>query len=314
MNKKTGIILVVTDEKHNLEMLYSSLAVQTYKNFSIYFVDNNSSDGSIEFSKILNEKFNFEIIYISLNENAGDAKGNSIGAEKAIEDGCDFIFILNNDTELEKSCLEQLYRLAEGDGKIGVTGPIFFYWTKEKTKNKIQIYGAFVDFKTQHTEITEAGKIYEELSLPETLVCDYPIGGALFIKREVVEKLGILFDGRYFMYNNEIDFAYRVKQLGYISVATTRAKIWHNHRWVRDNKTGWYREYYLSERNKFLYYHKYKMYFQLIRILLIDNMKFPFRLLWFMKVCDLKLGMYYLKGMFDGILNKKGKPKLNIIK
>jgi GT2 family glycosyltransferase len=116
------------------------------------------------------------------------------------------------------------------------------------------------------------------------------------------------------MYNNEIDFAYRVKQLGYISKATTKAKIWHNHKWVRDNKTGWYREYYLSERNKFLYYHKYKMFFQMIWMLFIDILKFPFRLAWFMKVCDFKLGIYYLRGMFDGIINKQGKPKLSIIK
>ena len=114
---------------------------------------------------------------------------------------------------------------------------------------------------TQNTIIEASGKIFEETQLPDVLECDYPIGGALFIKREVIEKLGVLFDDRYFMYNNEIDFAYRVKKLGYKSFATIKAKIWHNHKWIRDNKSGWYREYYLSEeRNKFLYYHKYKMY------------------------------------------------------
>jgi GT2 family glycosyltransferase len=314
LEKKIGIVLVVTNEKHNLQMLYTSLTIQTYKNFELYFVDNNSSDGSIEHSKNLNEKFNFKIHYIPLTENAGDAKGNSIGAVQAIKDGCDFVFVLNNDTELDSNCLEVLYRLAESDIKIGVTGPIFFYWTKEKQKNKIQIYGAHVNFKTQITRLEAAGKIFEETSLPETLVCDYPIGGALFIKSELIEKLGTLFDDRYFMYNNEIDFAYRVKKLGYVSVATINAKTWHNHKWVRDNKEGWYREYYLSERNKFLYYHKYRLYGHMLVTLLTDIIKFPWRLYWFMKVCDFKLGMYYLRGMFAGLINKKGKPKLSIIK
>lgn len=309
MNKKIAIILVVTNEKHNLEMLYGSLAVQTYKNFSIYFVDNNSSDGSVEHSKELNEKFGFDIKYILINENGGDAKGNSIGASLALDDGCDFIFVLNNDTELAPNCMEELYKLIESDPKIGMVGPIFFYWTKEKTRNKIQIYGALVNYKTQETEIVGAGKIFEDETLPETLVCDYPIGGALFIRSEVVRKLGSLFDARYFMYTLEIDLAYRLKKLGYKSIATTKAKIWHNHKWIRDNKTGWYREYFLSERNKYLYFYKFNLLLPLARAFFLDVVKFPWRLKWFMKVCDFMLGMYYLLGMLHGLLNKKGKPK-----
>ena len=314
LNKKTGIVLVVTNEKHNLEMLYNSLSLQSYKNFSVYFIDNNSTDGSVEFSKEINKEHNLDIHYTLLKENKGDHAGNSIGASKAIADGCDYVFILNNDTELDPMCMEELYKLIESDGKIGVAGPIFFYWTKEKTVNMIQIYGAHVNFKTRKTEIVAAGKIFEEINLPDTLVCDYPIGGALFIRREVVEKLGVLFDDRWFMYSNEIDFAYNVKKLGYISVATKKAKIWHNHKWIRDNKTGWYREYYLSERNKFLYYIKYGMYFNMLSAAAADLILFPWRLIWFVKRCDFKLGMYYLLGMLHGLMNKKGKPKLRIIK
>ncbi|RPI13533.1 MAG: glycosyltransferase family 2 protein [Ignavibacteriae bacterium] len=314
LNKKTGIVIVVTNEKHNLKMFFESLAEQSYKNFSLYFIDNNSSDSSVEFSKELNKSFCFDIKYTLLNENAGDAKGNSLGASRAVKDGCDYVFILNNDTELEPTCIEELIKLIEKDEKTGVTGPIFFYWTKEKIANKIQIYGAFVDFNTQKTNLIGATQMYEETELPEILKCDYPIGGALLIKREVIEKLGYLFDDRFFMYNNEIDFSRRVQALGYHSLATTKAKVWHNHKWVRDNKAGWYREYYLSERNKFLYYHKYKMYYHMLRMLIIDVIKYPWRLKWFIKVCNFKLGIWYLRGMTSGLLNIKGKPKISIIK
>jgi len=290
-------------------MLYESLFKQTYKNFLIYFVDNNSNDGSVNYSKEINKEFGFDIRYIRLNENSGDAKGNSIGAGHAVKDGCDYVFILNNDTELDPVCIEELKRLSEKNTETGVTGPIFFYWTKEKIKNKIQMYGAHVNYRTQEKEIVAAKQIFEETELPEVLECDYPIGGALFIKKVVIEKLGILFDDRYFMYNNEIDFAYRLKKIGYKSFATTKAKVWHNHNWVRSNKSGYYREYYLIERNKFLYCYKYKFFGQLLKMLLIDIIKFPWRMKWFMKVCDFKLGMIYLRGMIDGILNRQGKPK-----
>lgn len=314
LNKKTGIILVVTNEKHNLRMLYDSLSKQTYKNFVLYIVDNNSTDGSVEFSKEINKEFGFDIRYILLQENLGDHKGNSTGAAEALKEGCHYIFVLNNDTELDPVCIEELIKLIEKDDSIGVTGPIFFYWNKEKTKNKIQIYGAYVNYKTQEKEIVGAAKIFEETKLPEVLECDYPIGGALFIKSEVIRKLGVLFDDRFFMYNNEIDFAYRIKKLGYKTFATIKAKVWHNHNWVRTNKSGYYREYYLIERNKYLYCYKYKLYFQILKMLLIDIIKFPWRLRWFMKVCDFKLGMIYLRGMLDGLLNKQGKPKFSFFK
>ncbi len=310
-DKKTGIILVVTNEKHNLQMLFQSLSKQTYSNFIIYFVDNNSSDGSVEFSKQINEKFGFDIRYIMLRENSGDAKGNSVGAAQAISEGCDYVFILNNDTELDPECMEELLALSESDKTIGVTGPVFLYWTKEKTSNKIQIYGTHVNYRTQKMKSVGVKQIFEESLLPEVLECSFPIGGALFIKSEVVRKLGVLFDDRYFMYNNEIDFSFRLKKLGYKSLATIKAKVWHNHNWVRTNKGGYYREYYLMERNKFLYCYKYGFYGQLVRMALIDIIKFPRRLWWFKKVCDYKLGIIYLRGMFDGLLNKRGKPKFS---
>lgn len=113
-------------------MLYSSLAIQSYKRFKILFVDNNSSDGSSDFSKEISDKSDLDIEYISLAENSGFAKGNNIGAEWAIEDECDYVSILNNDTELDPNGLRVLVRLAESDDSIGVVGPIVFLLARQQ--------------------------------------------------------------------------------------------------------------------------------------------------------------------------------------
>ena len=88
----------------------------------------------------------------------------------------------------------------------------------------------------------------------------------------------------------------------------SKAVAYHNHHWTKKNNKAYYFEYYLSERNKFLYYRKYKLYFSIVYMFLADIIRFPWRLIWFRKVCDFKLGVYYLKGMKDGLLGKSGKP------
>lgn len=84
--------------------------------------------------------------------------------------------------------MNQLTKLAESYPKIGVVGPIFLCWINDKLKNKIQLYGCRVNFKTQETKSIAQGEIFEYLELPETLEVDYVSGGTTFLKREVFRK------------------------------------------------------------------------------------------------------------------------------
>ena len=145
-------------------------------------------------------------------------------------------------------------------------------------------------------------------SLPEVKTVDLVSGGSTFIKAEVLKKTG-LWEESYFGYGDEIDLAKRVKEAGYKTVVTSRAMVWHNHKWDRSNKYGYYMEYYLIQRNKYLYFRKYGLTLNMLAALIIDWIKFPWRLIWFIKVCDFSLGIYYLKGTFHGLLNKIGKPE-----
>src|SRR5271157_1047182 len=106
-----GIITVVTNEKSNLNDFYLSLISQTYNNFTLYFVDNNSADGSMDYFKELNKENSLSVKYVSLDYNSGFSYGSNKGAEYAIEDGCDYLFILNSDVVLEKNCIDELIKL-----------------------------------------------------------------------------------------------------------------------------------------------------------------------------------------------------------
>ena len=307
-----AIVTVVTNEKANLKDLYQSLKEQTYKDFTVYFVDNNSIDGSMDYFRELNSDSSIKVKYINLDYNSGFSEGSNIGAKEATKDNSKYLFISNNDLVLDKSALQEMYNLAES-ANIVCTGPLLMQH-KERNPNIIQEFGGKINFKLGSLEKYYPGQNVTQINLPETLKTDFVGGGVCFIRADVFQKIG-MYETSYFGYFDEIDLSYRLKVLNnYEMMSTSKAVVWHNHNWTKKNNLNYYFEYYLSERNKFLYYHKFKMYPSMIFMSILDVLRFPWRLIWFIKVCDFKLGMYYLKGMLDGLLNRKGKPKLSFVK
>lgn len=308
-----GIILVVTNEKHNLKMLFNSLLIQTYKNFKIYFVDNNSSDGSVEYFKELNSHNNILVEYLILDNNYGFAKGNNIGAKCAIKDGCDYIFVLNNDTELDSCCLEELINVVRSDENIGITSPIFLKWNKEKVRNIIQLYGAKANFRTQKHDLIAQDECFEEIKLPETLEVDYVSGGVTFCKSEVINNIG-LFEEKYFIYNDEIDLGFRAKKAGIKTVVTHKAKVWHNHNWSKKNIGGYKFMYYYMTRNRILYFKKFSLPVQLLKYLVIEIIALPVKLKMFYRMGSLSITKYFYLGMWRGLMGETGKSNIDFNK
>ena len=312
---KTGIILVMYRQKQNLELLYSSLAEQTDKDFIIYFVDNNPDSSDSEFSRELNTKFNLNIEYIPAGANTGFAGGNNIGAQKAITAGCEYIFFLNNDTILDSACIEQLIGSLQTNPAIAAASPVIFFWSGAKNKERVQEFGASADFASYTIKKKYEGSAYSETekNMPTAANSDVLPGAAMMVRADALKKAG-MWEEDYFAYGDEIDLARRIKDAGYICIVNKYAVLWHNHNWNKDNKQGYYFEYYLIQRNKYLYFRKFGLYGNMLLSYLSDSFLFPWRLVWFVKVCDLKLGWYYIKGTYAGILGHKGKPNLYFVK
>jgi GT2 family glycosyltransferase len=311
---EVAVILVMYKQMQNLELLYGSLCKQSYRNFRIYFVDNNPDESEIEHSKVLNGKFTLDIEYIKSGSNAGFAAGNNLGAKRAIDDGLEFIFFLNNDNELESDCIESLVSALKSDPKSGAAGPMILFGEERKNDNIIQELGEECDFDKYRIIKSFGLKKLEDIesNLPAFSECDILSGGAVMFRQAALGKTG-LWEERYFAYGDEIDIFRRFRDEGFSALAVSRARLYHHHKWNKDNKQNYYFEYYLIERNKFLYFHKFGLYRAMFLTLITDVLKFPRRLMWFIKVCDMNLGMYYLRGLFAGLFNRKGKPSLGFI-
>ncbi|MCP4703899.1 MAG: glycosyltransferase family 2 protein [candidate division Zixibacteria bacterium] len=192
----------------------------------ILVIDNGSVDGTIDF--IENEFSNIELI--KNRDNLGFAKAVNQGFEKATGE---YILILNQDTRIVGQAIGELANRMKRDSNIGTIGPKFigFDGQLQKACRAFPRYRdlayAFLGLSKlfPKSKLFSSWKMgwFDHLSEAEV---DQPMGAALMVSRSVLDKVG-MFDERFRIFFNDVDFCRRVKEVGYINLYYPSAVIEH---------------------------------------------------------------------------------------
>ncbi|MEO6710611.1 MAG: glycosyltransferase family 2 protein [Planctomycetota bacterium] len=171
----------------------------------IVFVDNASSDGSLE---LVRESF--PCVEILRNDaNLGFGEASNLGAKRAVELGCDALLFVNNDVLLRPNELEKLVRELERDPSLGFVGPRVL---DARDPTRIWAAGGKLSWRQNLTTLIGQGEP-DGQRFHATRDVDYVVGCALLARREAFENASG-FDGRYFAYSEDVDLALRAKRLG----------------------------------------------------------------------------------------------------
>ena len=111
MDKKVIAIVVTYNRKELLKECIEALLNQTYKKCDILIIDNNSTDGTKEYIDEYIE--NGKVIYRNTGENIGGAGGFNFGIKEAYKLGCDYIWLMDDDSIVYKDSLENLMKYDE---------------------------------------------------------------------------------------------------------------------------------------------------------------------------------------------------------
>lgn len=223
------IIIPNWNGKSIIEKCLNSVKTTDYPNYRILVVDNGSTDGSVE---LIKEKFP-QVVLIELRKNLGVAKAVNIGIKRILNEGADYVLLLNNDVEIiDKKWLENMIRVAESDVSIGILGCRLFVpgeGIHPKEKNLIT-------------------SLLEVISYPEEEV-SYAQGSVFLVKKEVIEKIGLIDEDFSPAYYEETDYCARARKANYkITYDPSTTLIHHAGTSARKKGLDWI--YFTFQKNK----------------------------------------------------------------
>lgn len=196
---KVAVIMVNWNGLEHLRLSLPSLQKQTYKQFNITVVDNKSSDGSVEY---IRENFP-DIRIIESGSNLGFAAGNNLGLEEALKAGAEYLFLLNNDTEVKSNLLKQLVDYMEIHPKVGIAQPKLLLLDYRDTLDSCGSWLSKTGFLIHYGCEEKDGPIYDKPKAMLTVK-----GAAMIVRRQTLLDIGLL-DNDFFAYFEETDLCWR---------------------------------------------------------------------------------------------------------
>lgn len=231
-----------------------SLQNATYSNLSLVLVDNGSPDDSG--LRLKTEFPNLPIILIE--ENTGYAAGNNLGIRFAVEKGTDYVLVINNDVIVEPTFLEPMVNSAEKQSDVGIVTCKVYYQSVPH-----EIFSSAGKMNWWLCTGVNKGNYLKFLQKTESLCyTDFACGVLMLMRKSMLDVEG-LFDEKYFMYFEDVEYSLRISskyKIAYTPSAVAYHKSgggkgWHNYTelylyyhtrnriWTFENKPWFYRFY-----------------------------------------------------------------------
>src|ERR1051326_7695662 len=273
-----SIIVVGTNERHWLKPCLNSVFKQTTgSEFEVIVVDNASTDGTGE---MIAAEFP-RVKVIRNDHNYGFASANNRAIRVATGN---YVLLLNPDTEVLDGAIQKTIRFMEVHPKSGLVG------CRLKYPNG-QFQSTAYSFPTVWNALSEATFLYKlfprtklfgqyhlsYLDYDHDVQVDWLIGAYFLIRREVIAKIGLL-DEQFYMYTEDTDYCYRVKQAGYEVWFTASGEVTHFYGGMNafDKRVT-----ILVQRSQVLFYQKHYHFAKKIMLLLIKHLGLALRVVWY---------------------------------
>jgi GT2 family glycosyltransferase len=219
-----------------------------YPDCRIVVVDNASTDDSVAALRAEAAQTSFELI--EAGSNLGYAGGNNLGIRHALDDGADFVLVLNNDTTVDPMLLDELVAAANRYPGAGCFGPWIYYMHEPE-----RLWFTRSEWVPADSAFSAPGKGRLGTELPaEPASTGYVCGAALFFRADVARRIG-LFDERFFLVYEDSDWCFRARRTGFECVVVPTARVWHKVGTSFGSEASPLRTYF-SVRNKLLWAEK----------------------------------------------------------
>lgn len=209
------IIVNYNTKKLTLECIKSINQSNISYQYEVILVDNNSTDGTV--GAVAKEFPNVNLIANSENVGFSKANNQAIKLSKGR-----YILLLNSDTIVKSGTIDIISRFMDENMEAGATGcrvllpdgsldqachrgfptPAASFYYLAGLDKKYPNNPRFNGYHLSHLNLNEIHEV------------DCLVGAFMMVRREAIEQVGLL-DETYFMYGEDIDWCYRIKQAGW---------------------------------------------------------------------------------------------------
>ncbi|WP_425407589.1 glycosyltransferase family 2 protein [Hwanghaeella sp.] len=234
--------------------------------FCAFVGDADSGDGSVERISAFIEEMGYDWAEcFAIGVNGGFAYGNNAIVQRCVlpTDEYDFVYFLNPDTYVLPGAIKALVRHLQSSDDCGVAGSKL-----ENPDGSPRSYG--FRYPTPWREFFRGARVgllnrlcssasVKIDDLNETAPVDWVSGASFMIRRELLEKIGLM-DDRFFLYFEETDFMRRTRAVGYSVWHVAESRVVHlagQSTGVRsgDNATQRLSRYWLESRERYFRKH-----------------------------------------------------------
>jgi GT2 family glycosyltransferase len=182
----------------------------SYSNFGLIVVDNGSTDGSQGYI----EAHYPAIKVLQTGANLGFGGGCNAGIRQALDQGADYIWLINSDATADADALTELVRMADEQALVGTVGSVLY---EADRPGQVQLWGG--------------GRVNLWRGLSRHQVApaelDFVSGASMLLRREAIEQVGMFDDHTFFMYWEDSDLGFRLRRAGWQLAVAEKSHVWH---------------------------------------------------------------------------------------
>lgn len=236
MTHAVAVMVLNHNGRQHLGRCFDSLGDQSYLDCELYLVDNNSTDGSVQYVK--NNFPHVRIIGLKKNYGFAEAYNKAIRLVDS-----EYVGILNNDTETDRNWLAELVKAMLSDQRIAASGSKILLFSEKDILNHA---GGMITIIGGGYDIGYMLRDSEYYNHPKQV--GYVCGASMLVRRKTFLEIGG-FDDDFFGYAEDVDFCWRAWLYGFRVVYVPSSVVYHKLGGTAGSRSSPLRIY-LAERNR----------------------------------------------------------------
>lgn len=190
---------------------------QVFLRDRVVVVDNGSAVDDLERLRLGVAALPYPADLVETGQNLGFGGGCNVGLRYALDQGAEYVWLLNSDAVPHPGALQAMLGRMEKDGQLGAVGSVIYDLQRPE---RVQTWGGgrawrWAGVARHYRRPVAMGKL------------EYLTAASLCLRREALESVGLFDTGRYFMYWEDADLCFRLRAQGWNLAVAADALVWH---------------------------------------------------------------------------------------